>query len=54
MQQLLFSSSAPSAYAGAAEYADLSYGTSDSDQVRLMQRRLSNLGYFSGTATGNY
>lgn len=54
MQQILFSSSAPSAYAGAAEYADLSYGTSGSDQVRLMQRRLSNLGYFSGTATGNY
>ena len=54
MQQLLFSSSAPSAYAGAAEYADLSYGTSGSDQVRLMQRRLGNLGYFSGTATGNY
>lgn len=54
MQQMLFSSSAPSAYAGAAEYADLSYGTSGSDQVRLMQRRLSNLGYFSGTATGNY
>lgn len=54
MQQLLFSSSAPSAYAGAAKYADLSYGTSDDDQVRLMQRRLSSLGYFSGTATGNY
>ena len=54
MQQLLFSSSAPSAYAGAAQYADLSYGLNDNDQVRLMQRRLGNLGYFSGTATGNY
>lgn len=54
MQRLLFSSSAPSAYAGAAQYADLKYGMDDSDQVRLMQRRLNNLGYFSGTATGNY
>ncbi len=54
MQQMLFSSSAPSAYAGAAEYADLKYGLADNDQVRLMQRRLSNLSYFSGTATGNY
>lgn len=54
MLELLFSSSAPSAYSAAARYEDLAYGTTDNDQVRLMQRRLIALGYMSGSATGNY
>lgn len=54
MLELLFSSSAPSAYSAAARYEDLAYGTTDSDQVRLMQRRLIALDYMSGSATGNY
>ena|GEM_PF-354388 len=54
MLEKLFSADAPNAYSIISDYTDLTYGMVDDDQVRLMQRRLSTLGYFSGTATGNY
>ena len=54
MQQRLFAADAPNAYDMRAEYVTLTYGMENSDQVRLMQRRLAALGYFSDTASGSY
>ena len=54
MQERLFAADAPNAYSLSASYGELSYGMENSDQVRLMQRRLALLGYYSDVATGNY
>ncbi|MBO4298500.1 MAG: peptidoglycan-binding protein [Clostridia bacterium] len=54
MQERLFAADAPNAYSLSASYGELSYGMENNDQVRLMQRRLSRLGYYTDVATGNY
>lgn len=68
MQQLLFSANAPvfgsdvgGNGTGSTEQPELSYnggpltyGTNDSDEIKAMQRKLKERGFFSGNTTGNY
>ena len=66
--ELLFSAQAPfyhptaapeaatpsTAYSIPQSYEELRYGMKNNDDVRRMQNRLRELGYFKGEATGNY
>ena len=42
------------AFAQATSYSTLTYGLRDNDEVSNMQRRLRELGFFDGNATGGY